>query len=78
MTLKIISPTEILFSGDIHLVKVPGTSGSFEVLKNHAPITSVLEKGNIKVITAKGEEKNFEIEGGFIEVSKNNTSILIN
>ena len=77
MTLKIISPTEILFSGEIHLVKVPGTSGSFAVLKNHASLTSTLEKGEIKVITDKGEEKYFECKSGFIEVKNNKVSILI-
>ena len=77
MTLRIISPSKILFSGEIHLVKVPGTSGSFAVLKNHASLTSTLEKGQIKVITDKGEEKYFECSRGFIEVKDNKVSILV-
>ena len=78
MQLNIISPTETLYSGEIYLVKVPGTSGSFEVLKNHASIISSLEKGKIKVISTKGEETFFDIESGYIEVNNNVVSILVN
>ena len=78
MQLQIISPTKTLFSGEIHLVKVPGTKGSFEVLNNHAAIISTLETGKIKVITQKGEESFFDSTGGFIEVKNNKVSVLLN
>jgi F-type H+-transporting ATPase subunit epsilon len=74
--LEIITPEKRLFDGSIKLVQVPGTKGSFEVLKNHAPIISTLTRGNIKVITEQGIEENFEILSGIIEVKANNISIL--
>ncbi len=77
MILEIISPEKVLFSGDIHLVQVPGTTGSFEIMKDHAPIISSLEEGKIKVITDKGEELFFETKGGFVESQKNKISILV-
>lgn len=76
MKLEIITPEKRLFDGSIKLVQVPGTKGSFEVLKNHAPIISTLTRGNIKVITEQGIEENFEILSGIIEVKANNISIL--
>ena len=48
MNVKIISPEKIIYEGESTLLKLPGVSGSFEILKNHAPIISVLSKGNIK------------------------------
>ncbi|MDX2442427.1 MAG: ATP synthase F1 subunit epsilon [Bacteroidales bacterium] len=76
MFLEIITPEKIVFSGEINLIKVPGSKGSFEVLKNHAPLISTLEKGDIKVLTNTDEEKHFSIDGGVIEVRDNKIIVL--
>lgn len=36
--LKIVSPEKVVFQGEVESVLVPGTLGSFEILKDHAPI----------------------------------------
>ncbi len=76
MFLEIITPEQTVFSGEISLIKVPGTKGSFEVLNNHAPIISTLDKGDIKIITRGDEEKHFSIVGGVIEVRDNKIIVL--
>ena len=38
MKLEIISPSEIMFSGDVVSVTLPGKEGSFTVLNNHASL----------------------------------------
>jgi len=76
MFLEIITPEQTVFSGEISLIKVPGTKGSFEVLNNHAPLISTLDKGDIKIITSGEEEKHFSIVGGVIEVRDNKIIVL--
>lgn len=76
MFLEIITPDKKLFSGEVNLVKVPGTKGSFAILKNHAPIISTLEKGQIKIVKADEKEEFIDIEGGMIEVKKNKIIVL--
>ena len=76
MTLTILTPEQTLFSGEAESVSLPGTVGRFQVLNNHAPLISSLKKGNIKVKT-KTEEINLNISGGFVEVLKNNVSVLV-
>lgn len=75
MILEIISPEKKLFSGEASSVTVPGSSGMFQVLNNHAPIISTLKKGTVKVATAEGE-KTFEINGGVVEVLNNKVVVL--
>ncbi len=58
------------------LVQVPGKKGSFEILKNHAPVISTLEKGVIRIITDKDQTEKIKINSGIIEVKSNNISIL--
>ena len=50
MILEIVSPEATLFSGQITSVSVPGINGEFQMLNNHAPIVSLLTKGNIKIV----------------------------
>ena len=49
MYLEIVSPEATLFSGEVISVTVPGVDGEFQMLENHAPIVSLLQKGNVKV-----------------------------
>lgn len=77
MFLEIITPEKKLFSGETELVKLPGTSGSFEVLMNHAPLISTLTEGKIKVKESDGSFSYFDIKGGVVEVLNNNISVLV-
>ena len=76
MKVKITKPDATLFDGDATLVQLPGTGGLFEILNNHAPIISSLEKGNIRLVTNDGEERLFEIRGGVIKGQQNDLLIL--
>ena len=75
MRLNIITPDQPVFEGDITSVTVPGTTGAFEVLENHAPIVSTLDSGKVTIRTAKGEEI-IEITGGVVEVINNKVTLL--
>jgi F-type H+-transporting ATPase subunit epsilon len=73
---EILTPEKKLYSGNANLVKVPGTKGSFEILKKHAPLISTLEKGQIKILDEKNEAVFFDISSGVIEVHKDLVTIL--
>ncbi len=77
MVLDILTPEKAIFSGEIKLIKIPGTTGSFEVMDNHAPIISSLDKGELKITPTKGEDIYYQIEGGVIEVNNNKVIVLV-
>jgi F-type H+-transporting ATPase subunit epsilon len=76
MILEIVTPDEKIYSGNVKLVQVPGSDGSFEILKNHAPIISTLGKGKVKVVEEDDKILYFEIDKGVIEVNKNKIILL--
>lgn len=76
MHLEIITPVKKLYSDKVSLVKLPGAGGSFEILKNHAPIVSSLESGLVKIITENKQTLFFEITGGVVECRSNKIVIL--
>ena len=76
MQLEILTPSKNVFSGEVKLVKVPGSNGSFEIMKNHAAVISTLSDGELKVITELGETLRYTIKSGVVEVVNNHIVIL--
>lgn len=75
MVVEVITPDKVLFSGEANAVKLPSSSGAFEVLANHAPLISSLEKGKVVVKTNSGDE-TFEVTSGIVEVLNNKVVVL--
>lgn len=69
MHLTMLTPEQEIFKGNIQSVKVPGVNGQFQVLHNHAPIVSALEKGTVVVVTANGENIYLDTESGAIKTT---------
>ena len=89
MYLEIISPEATIYSGEVLSISVPGETGSFQMLSNHAPIVSNLKKGSViiegdlkikeefkKSFISKNGKMFFEINSGTIEMN-NNTIIIL-
>ncbi|MCF6171574.1 MAG: ATP synthase F1 subunit epsilon [Bacteroidales bacterium] len=75
MQIEIITPDKEIFKGEAELIQLPGIDGSFEILNNHAPLISALQKGKIKV-KKSNQDTFYEINGGVIEVLDNKVLIL--
>jgi F-type H+-transporting ATPase subunit epsilon len=76
MKLVVLTPEKEYFNGEVKSVKVPGTTGGFEILNNHAPIVSSLTAGHVGITTTEGGSSKLIITGGFIEAVNNEISIL--
>lgn len=74
--LSIISAEKNIFSGPVSSVIIPGVSGSFGVLPDHAPLISPLGKGTI-VYTKDGKEQSLDVEGGIAEVNSGVVTICV-
>lgn len=75
MKLTIITPDAIAYEGDFTTLTVPGTSGSFQILKDHAAIVSTLSDGEV-IIENGNEEKRMRIKGGVVETKDNTVTLL--
>ena len=76
LQLRIVSPEKVEYDGAVESVLVPGTAGQFEILNDHAPIISTLQKGTVEYTTKEGKV-NLNILGGFVEVQKNVVSLCV-
>lgn len=76
MSLDIVTPLRLVFSGEVVKLSAPGTEGSFSILNRHADFVTSLQIGEIRLVTKDGQTQKFAISGGFVEV-KNNKIILL-
>ncbi len=76
MRIEIVTPDKKIFDGEIKSVRVPGKKGSFQVLKDHAPIVSTLDSGPVIMVDMEGKETILMIGGGVIEVKANKIILL--
>ncbi len=76
MDLEIITSEKTIFKGEVSLVQLPGKTGSFEILHNHAPMIASLKKGKIKMIDPDKNVSYLDIEGGTLQVLNNKILIL--
>ena len=65
MYLEIVTPEAVLLSSEVDSVSVPGINGQFQMLDNHAPIVSVLGKGEIKIFTHSSNLSSEELSKDF-------------
>jgi F-type H+-transporting ATPase subunit epsilon len=72
---QIITLEQVVYSGDVEVITLPGAEGQLGILANHASLMSILDKGTISLKTVEGT-KVFSVDGGFVEVNNNSVTIL--
>lgn len=77
MTLKIISSQEVLYTGEVSAVTLPGAMGEFTVLRNHASLIAVLAPGTVRYTADSGEELSTAVTGGIADVDNNEVSVCV-
>lgn len=73
LSVVVVSPEKMLYEGFADEAIVPGKEGTMSILARHAPLLVTLRKGIITIINGSSQ-KEFDIESGFVEVSKKASS----
>ncbi|MDA0373735.1 MAG: ATP synthase F1 subunit epsilon [Planctomycetota bacterium] len=68
--LRIVSPDQVVYDGDVEFVQFMGMDGSYGILANHAPLMTATRPGPLRVRTADGET-TMVVTDGFAEMSGN-------
>ena len=76
MHVEIVTHDQKVFAGEVTSAQFPGSAGSFQVLDNHAPLISTLDRGRIVLRMANQTERVIVVDGGVVEVSHNQVVVL--
>ena len=74
--LTIVTPEKIFYEDEVSSLIAPGSEGYLGVLTDHAPLITALVPGKLTVKDHENQEVIFAVGGGFLEVLKNNVTIL--
>ena len=73
---EIISPEEIIFSGDVKMVKLPSYEGDMSILKHHISIITFLRPGIIKTEKSETSFDEFFVQDGTVEYYNDSLVVL--
>ena len=73
MKVRILNPQSTIFSAEAESVFIKGDTGEFEILDFHAPIISLLRKGEVTI----DWERKFPVSKGIVKFYENECLILL-
>ena len=75
--LEVLTPVAMLASLQVCCVTLPGVQGTFQVLRDHAPLLTALDAGVIRYRLADGSESEIPVRKGFVEVCDNLVTVCV-
>lgn len=72
----IVSAEAEIYSGDAAMVFAPAVQGEVGIAPRHAPLITTLNPGEVRVQTAEGEEQQYYVSGGLLEVQPHRVTVL--
>ena len=73
---ELVAADRTVWSGSAEMVIARTTEGDVGVLRDHAPLLSVLADAVVEISSADGDVVVAAVEGGFLSVANNRVSIL--
>ncbi len=75
LKVSVISPEAVLFEGNAEAVVAPAFDGKLGILSGHAPMMTLLGKGELRLEEGSGA-RQFNVEGGFLQVVENHVRVV--
>jgi F-type H+-transporting ATPase subunit epsilon len=72
----IVSAEAEIFHGEVQMVVATGEVGELGIAPRHAPLITRLKPGYVRVTLVGGEQQEFYISGGILEVQPQVVSVL--
>lgn len=72
----IVSAEGEIFSGQATMVFASAVEGDLGIAPRHAPLLTLLKAGEVRVQTPEGQEQQFFVGGGALEVQPNKVTVL--
>jgi F-type H+-transporting ATPase subunit epsilon len=76
LTLRLVSPTQTVFEGEVTSAIVPAWDGKVGILPGHAPFLSLLGGGTMDVGLPGGGTRQFFLVRGVVKVEEDRLSVL--
>lgn len=75
VNVEVITPQQVVYSGEVDMISVPGSDGMMGIMRGHAPLISTLDIGEL-VLHEGSEQSYIVISGGIVEVRPDKVTVL--
>ena len=76
ITLRIVTPDELIYEGTVNRVRACGEDGYFTILPSHAPMLASLATGELQIEGMDQKTFYVVIDAGVLEVADNHVNVL--
>jgi F-type H+-transporting ATPase subunit epsilon len=76
LRLEIVTPEARAYSDDVEMVVLPAVEGEMGVYPQHVPLITQLKPGEL-VVTKSGKQTSLAVGEGFVEVTAEKVSVLV-
>lgn len=77
MNVEVVTPFEVLWSGEAASVVAPALEGDLGILPGRQPVLAILRPGSVRVTPASGEQVAFEVFSGFLACDDDQIQIVV-
>ena len=74
LRVSVISPEKVLYEGEATSLVAPAFDGEVGVLSGHAPMMTLLGRGELRLAGAAA--RRFAVEGGFMQVADDEVRVV--
>jgi F-type H+-transporting ATPase subunit epsilon len=74
--LDVVSPEQIVWSGEAELLVTRTTEGEIGVMADHEPTMAALATGSTVIHPADGDPVTIALHGGFLQIFQNEVTLL--
>lgn len=75
LSLKIVTPNRIMYSGEADMVIMRTKTGDVGIMHAHQPMVTVLDYGVLRIQNSGEDEKKAAVFGGFAEINSEGMSV---
>ncbi|MCL5291665.1 MAG: F0F1 ATP synthase subunit epsilon [Actinobacteria bacterium] len=73
---EIVSPEEVVYSGEVSMVVAPAADGEIGFLPLHTPLVTTLDIGILRVKSSQNRWEYIAVHGGYLEVREDRVTVL--
>lgn len=77
MNVEVVTPFEVLWSGEAASVVAPALEGDLGILPGRQPVLAILRKGKVKVTPPAGQAVSFDVYSGFLACDDDQIQIVV-
>lgn len=74
--LDVVSPEQIVWSGEAEMVVTRTTEGEIGILADHEPTMAALATGSTVIHPVEGDPITIALHGGFLQIFRNEVTLL--